>query len=176
MKLTAKLSIIFAIIFISSVFGGLNFGFLTEVPFVGLAPKFSTLAQYSGFLTYCFFLLSIEERIDKLSLEKKKILLVFAFLFSLAGGYEMLWHFHYWFSIYSIKEGSVDIDKIMEVITITTNQTGRSLLNISKIPLFLFLTSAQKIPFNIWTKFVTGLFAVAVFTTIFLLQKVWKER
>jgi hypothetical protein len=179
MDLIRKLAICFLGIFFLSLIAGLKFGFLTEVPFGGLlTPKFSTLAQYSGFLAYCFFLFSLERRIEKLDLRKRKILFVFSFFFCLASGYEVIWSFHLWFSVYSTKGRNVSIDEIrQDILPLIMNESNYSLIDLSELQTKLWATVLFKplpVSAHLLSKFFTGIFAVSVFTTIFLFKKAWK--
>lgn len=62
-----------------------------------------TIIQYSGILSFMFFLWVTKPFFMKMGRTKLQLLIILGFLFAMATFFEMLWSFNYWFSIYSTK-------------------------------------------------------------------------
>ena len=74
---------------------GLGFEFFNAI-------KPATIIQYSGFLSFAFFLQIIKPLFVKFPKQVLNILILFGFFAMMATLFEVFWSFHFWFSTYEL--------------------------------------------------------------------------
>jgi len=118
---------LFLMIFIFSILvrleKGLGFEFFNAV-------KPATIIQYSGFLSFAFFLQIIKPWFAKLPKQAINLLILFGFFAMMATLFEVFWAFHFWFSTYELNviSGQVANTATLDTLTYTPIQELRAMI------------------------------------------------
>ncbi|PIN94495.1 hypothetical protein COU56_02565 [Candidatus Pacearchaeota archaeon CG10_big_fil_rev_8_21_14_0_10_31_9] len=118
---------LFLIVFIVSVLvrleKGLGFEFFNAI-------KPATIIQYSGFLSFAFFLQIIKPLFVKFPKQVLNILILFGFFAMMATLFEVFWAFHFWFSTYELNvvSGQIANTATLDTLTYTPIQELRAMM------------------------------------------------
>lgn len=143
MNLSRPLLVFFSVIFLFAIIFGAVKGFTTET-FLMIKP--TSLIQISGFFIWAFILTNVTP-LKLLSKENRSIITILLFIVLMLSLYEVMWGFHYWFSLYGITRTSVDT---IETPSFTINP----------------FTNERVSPYNlnVFTKVYMGVFMLCVYS------------